>query len=119
MERTAGGNPAFLSAYIATLARDLDRARDLGFELVIIDTRPAVTDMIENVIALSDLIVIPTRPSPHDLRAAGTTISMVDAAGKSLVFVINAANPRARITGLLAWRTPNYTNSGIRTCKDA
>ena len=91
--------PAFLSASIATLSRDLDRARDLGFQLVIIDTPPAITDMIEHVIALSDLVVIPTRPSPHDLRAAGTTISMVEAAGKSLVFVINAANPRARITG--------------------
>lgn len=97
-ERQAA-TPAFLSASIATLARDLDRARDLGFQLVIIDTPPAITDMIEHVIALSDLIVIPTRPSPHDLRAAGTTISMVEAAGKSLVFVINAANPRARITG--------------------
>jgi len=36
---------------------------------VIIDTPPAITDMIEQVIALSDLIAIPTWPSPHDLRA--------------------------------------------------
>lgn len=91
--------PSFLSASIATLAGDLERARDLGFKLVVIDTPPAITDMIEHVIALSDLIVIPTRPSPHDLRAAGTTISMVEAVGKPLVFVVNAANPRARITG--------------------
>lgn len=91
--------PSFLSATIATLAHDLDHARDLGFKLVIIDTPSAITDMIEHVIALSDLVAIPTRPSPHDLRAAGTTISMVEASGKPLVFVINAANPRARITG--------------------
>lgn len=91
--------PSFLSASITTLSKDLERAEDLGFKLVIIDTPPAITDMIEHVIALSDLIVIPTRPSPHDLRAAGTTIAMVEAAGKPLVFVINAANPRARITG--------------------
>jgi chromosome partitioning protein len=91
--------PSFLSASIATLAGDLERARNLGFKLVIIDTPPAITDMIEHVIGLSDLIAIPTRPSPHDLRAAGTTISMVEAVGKPLVFIINAANPRARITG--------------------
>jgi len=97
-ERQAA-TPSFLSATIATLAHDLDHARDLGFKLVIIDTPPAITDMIEHVIALSDLVAIPTRPSPHDLRAAGTTISMVEAAGKPLVFVINAGNPRARITG--------------------
>lgn len=92
-------SPAFLSASIATLSGDLERARDLGFKLVVIDTPPAITDMIEHVIALSDLVAIPTRPSPHDLRAVGTTISMVEAVGKPLVFVINAANPRARITG--------------------
>lgn len=97
-ERQAS-TPSFLSASIATLANDLERAHDLGFNLVVIDTPPAITDMIEHVIALSDLIAIPTRPSPHDLRAAGTTISMVEAADKPLVFVINAANPRARITG--------------------
>lgn len=97
-ERQAS-TPSFLSASIATLASDLDRAHDLGFKLVVIDTPPAITDMIEHVIALSDLIVIPTRPSPHDLRAAGTTIAMVEATHKPLVFVVNAANPRARITG--------------------
>lgn len=97
-ERQAA-TPAFLSATVATLESDLERARDLGFALVIVDTPPAITDMIEQVIALSDLIAIPTRPSPHDLRAVGTTISMVEAVGKPLVFVINAANPRARITG--------------------
>lgn len=97
-ERQAS-TPSFLSASIATLSHDLERAHDLGFKLVVIDTPPAITDMIEHVIALSDLIAIPTRPSPHDLRAAGTTISMVEAVDKPLVFVINAANPRARITG--------------------
>lgn len=84
--------PSFLSASVATLELDLARARDLGFKLVIIDTPPAITDMIEQVIALSDLIAIPTRPSPHDLRAAGTTIAMAEAAAKPLVFIINAAN---------------------------
>ncbi|MEP4378314.1 MAG: AAA family ATPase [Alphaproteobacteria bacterium] len=97
-ERQAS-TPAFLRASVATLNTDLARARDLGFNQVIVDTPPAITDMIEQVIALSDLIVIPTRPSPHDLRAAGTTIAMVESAAKPLVFVINAANPRARITG--------------------
>ena len=97
-ERQAS-TPAFLHASVPTLDTDLARAHDLGFKLVIIDTPPAITDMIEQVIALSDLIAIPTRPSPHDLRAAGTTIAMVEALGKPLVFIVNAANPRARITG--------------------
>jgi hypothetical protein len=44
--------PAFLSASVESLEADLARARDLGFALVVIDTPPAITDMIERVIAL-------------------------------------------------------------------
>jgi cellulose biosynthesis protein BcsQ len=69
--------PSFLSASIATLAHDLDHARDLGFKLVIIDTPPAITDMIEHVIALSDLVAIPTRPS----RSAGRRHHHLDGGG--------------------------------------
>jgi len=40
----------------------------------------------------------PDPPSPHDLRAAGATVDLVEKIGKPLVFVVNAATPRARIT---------------------
>lgn len=89
---------SFVQAQIETLDADLQRARDHGFALVIIDTPPAITGTIEKVIGLADLVAVPTRPSPHDLRAVGTTIEMVEAQGKPLVFIVNAANPRARIT---------------------
>ncbi len=62
-ERQAS-TPSFLSASITTLSHDLERAHDLGFQLVVIDTPPAISASIE-----------------------------------TLVFIINAANPRARITG--------------------
>ena len=41
----------------------------------------------------------PTRPSPHDLRAVGTTVDLVEAAGKKMIFVINGAAARAKIAG--------------------
>jgi chromosome partitioning protein len=96
-EREAAA-PSFVQAQIETLEADLQRARDHGFKLVVIDTPPAITGTIERVIGLADLIAVPTRPSPHDLRAVGTTIEMVESQDKPLVFVVNAANPRARIT---------------------
>ncbi|MBA38179.1 MAG: chromosome partitioning protein ParA, partial [Sphingobium sp.] len=43
-------------------------------------------------------IVVPTRPSPHDLRAVGATVDLCERAGKPLIFVVNAATPKARIT---------------------
>ena len=39
-----------------------------------------------------------TRPSPHDLRAAGKTVELVESIGRPLVFVVNCASSWARIT---------------------
>ena len=50
------------------------------------------------MIAVAELIVIPTRPSPHDLRAVGATVDLCDRAGKPLIFVVNGATPKAKIT---------------------
>jgi chromosome partitioning protein len=64
----------------------------------VIDTPPAVTKAISEVVAFADLVVLPTRPSPHDLRAVGPTIDICEARRKPVVFVLNAAMARARIT---------------------
>ena len=70
-----------------------------GIKIVFIDTPPAVTDTIREVVGFADLVVIPTRPSPHDLRAVGATIDIIEDQEKPLIFVVNAATTRARITG--------------------
>lgn len=90
--------PAFIQSVFSNLFQDLDRARDEGIKLVVIDTPPAVTRAISEVVAFADLVVAPTRPSPHDLRAVGPTVDIVEARGKPLVFVVNGATPKARIT---------------------
>lgn len=90
--------PAFAQTNVSRLLTDLDELRAQGFKLAVIDTPPAITMAIQSVVAVSELVVIPTRPSPHDLRAAGATVELVDRASKPLVFVVNAATPRARIT---------------------
>ena len=66
--------------------------------IAIIDTPPALTAAIEQVIAIADLVLIPARPSPHDLRAIGATVEMTRKAGKPYLFVVNGAAPRANIT---------------------
>ncbi|MEP2828667.1 ParA family protein [Parvibaculum sp.] len=90
--------PFFVSASEDGLEADLARLKDGGVNLVIIDTPPAITSTIGHVIGQADLIVIPTRPSPHDLRAAGATVRLCEEVGKPLVFAVNGAAPRARIT---------------------
>jgi chromosome partitioning protein len=90
--------PAFAQTTVARLASDLEMLRQQGFRLAVIDTPPAITMAIQSVINVAELIVIPTRPSPHDLRAVGATVDLCDRAGKPLIFVVNAATPKAKIT---------------------
>ena len=65
---------------------------------VVIDTPPAITTSIAEAISIADLVVIPTRPSPHDLRAIGATMRLTRMTGKPFLFVVNGAVPRAKIT---------------------
>lgn len=90
--------PVFVHTSTDRLEEDIERLRGLDVDLLIIDTPPAITATIAGVIRVADLVLVPTRPSPHDLRSVGRTVEIVEALGKPLVFVINAATPRARIT---------------------
>lgn len=80
------------------LATGLAELRRREAAVAIIDTPPALTAAIEQVIAIADLVLIPARPSPHDLRAIGATLDMTRGAGKPFLFVVNGAAPRANIT---------------------
>jgi chromosome partitioning protein len=71
----------------------------MGIQIALIDTPPAITESIAHVISHADLVIVPTRPSPHDLRAVGATVDIAERHRKPLIFVINGATPRARITG--------------------
>lgn len=91
--------PLFAHASLSTLDADLAALKSAGVKLVFIDTPPAITRSIQTVVQKSDLVLIPTRPSPHDLRAAGKTVDLVERAGKPLIFIVNSATARARLTG--------------------
>ena len=91
--------PLFVKTHFANLPNDLNQLRQNRIRLVFIDTPPAVTDTIREVVGHADLVVIPTRPSPHDLRAVGATVDIIENQHKTLIFAVNAATARARITG--------------------
>jgi len=94
----AADTPVLATVKPDQLAANLAELRSYGTAVAIIDTPPALTGSIERVIAMADLIIIPARPSPHDLRAAGGTVEMCRRAGKAFMFVVNGASPRASIT---------------------
>ena len=90
--------PLFVRGNLAELRQQLTELEAIGVDLVVIDTPPAITAHIQLVVECSDLILIPARPSPHDLRAVGSTIELVEPTGKPMIFVVNGATQRARIT---------------------
>jgi chromosome partitioning protein len=91
--------PQFVKAGLPDLEQALSGLRQMGVKIAVIDTPPAITQSISRVVAHADLVIVPTRPSPHDLRAVGATVDIAERHDKPVIFVINAANPRARITG--------------------
>jgi chromosome partitioning protein len=95
----ADDTPVLVQTSLSKLAEDLTALRETGVQLVIIDTPPAITWTIVNVIKVADLVIIPVRPSPHDLAATGSTVDLIEGLDKPMVFVVNGASQRARITG--------------------
>jgi chromosome partitioning protein len=89
---------ALATAKLDDLPARLAELRRNGAAVAIIDTPPAITASIRRVIEIADFVVIPARPSPHDLRAIAATVNLARGAGKPFLFVINGATPRANIT---------------------
>lgn len=90
--------PVFVQTSLLRLRKDIERMRDFGIELLIIDTPPAITTTISEVTALADVALIPTRPSPHDLRSVARTMDLLDAQSTPAIFIVNGASPWANIT---------------------
>ncbi len=82
-----GGLPAAL--------KHLERS---GVDLVVIDTPPFATIEIEAIVKAATLVVVPVVPSPHDLRAIGETIEVVENQNKPMVFVVNNASTNGKLT---------------------
>lgn len=104
----SASEPAFLDTAKGLKAAVTSARRGGLFRAVMIDTPPSLSDTIAEVLALADLVVIPVRPSPNDLRAVGGTVELATQAGKPMVFVINQATARARITAEAAIALSQY-----------
>jgi chromosome partitioning protein len=91
-------SPALAPTSIADLPMKLIDLAEAGYRVAVVDTPPAITEAIGTVVRSAELVLIPTRPSPHDLRAVGSTVELVQVAGKPFVFAVTQAKPNARLT---------------------
>ena len=90
--------PALATATLAELPAKLQALQAAGVALAVIDTPPAITEAIRDVVKQADFVLIPTRPSPHDLRAVGQTVDIARDANKPFAFCVTQAKPTARLT---------------------
>lgn len=65
-----------------------------GYDHVVIDGPPRVTELARSAIMASDLVLIPVQPSPYDIWAADEVVRLVDEASTykesmKAVFVVN------------------------------
>jgi chromosome partitioning protein len=66
--------------------------KEAGYAWCIIDTPPSSHAINEIAIGLADLVVIPVKHSPHDTRAAESTVGLCEKANKKFFFLINETN---------------------------
>lgn len=89
--------PLFAAVEVSRLADHMGELRRQQVHLVVIDTPPALLPIIRAAIQVADLVLIPARPSPHDLRAVGVVVDMAEQLKKPFCFVVNGATPRTTI----------------------
>ena len=91
-------NPKFAPVTLKDLPEKLELLGAAGFAYAFIDTPPAITESIRSVVSLADMVLIPTRPSPHDLRAVGQTVELAVQANRPFAFTVTQAKANARLT---------------------
>ena len=87
---------ALTTATLAALKAKLKALEEAGFAYAV--APPAITDAIRAVVALADLVLIPVKPSPHDLRAVWRTVEIAREGGKGFCFVLTQAKGNALLT---------------------
>ena len=97
-QERAAEAPAFAPTTFAAFASTLGQLPREGIKLAVIDTPPVDQAGMGELLALATLVIIPIKPSPHDLRAAGATVERVRQAGRPFAFALNMTKPNARIT---------------------
>lgn len=97
-ETRTAETPEMVESTPADLRSVLDAAREAGFALCVIDTRPSAGADTAAAAALADMVLIPTRPAIFDLRAIAATVDIVSAI-KVPAFIVLNGTPAARGAG--------------------
>lgn len=75
---------------------EIDKILELGYDFIFIDTPPYLSSQLPKLIALADLIIVPTKAGILDLLAIKNTLEMIEIANRTadtlIVFNMIKAN---------------------------
>lgn len=90
-DRRAGEGPTIIDAQPSRLSQALEKAEQAGIDFVIIDTPARIEQAAAEAARVSDIVLIPCKPSIYDVETLQTTIDLVTSRAKRPpVVVLNA-----------------------------
>ena len=90
--------PHVRPAFASRLPQELNEIRKAGGEIVVLDTAPHSDNVTLGAAKVSDLVLIPCRPSIFDLEALAVTVELVKTAQVPILAVLNAVVPHVADT---------------------
>jgi chromosome partitioning protein len=79
---------------VEDLEGTISRLGSAGWDYVFVDTPGVDSPGVNHVIGVSDLCLIPCRPTPADLRSVSPTLAAIHRKGKAFAFVLNQTPPK-------------------------
>ena len=86
--------PTVISAHAVRLKQEMQRVKQAGGDLLVLDTAPRADSAALTAAAAADLVVVPCRPSIVDIEPARTTLDLVGAVRTPVFVAMNAVPPR-------------------------
>jgi len=94
-KRRVAPAPTVITAQAVGLQQIIESAKDQKVDLIIIDTAPHSEKDARKACEVSDLALIPCRPSIHDLDAIEDTLNIAQLTKINAYVVLNAVHPNA------------------------
>ena len=79
-----------LSAHASRLRQEIERVREIGGEMLYVDTAPHSDSAALEAATVADLVLIPCRPAILDLEAINNTLNFLRTTATPVLVVLNA-----------------------------
>lgn len=88
--------PLVVPMDVAFLGDAIEKAKEAGVDLLVVDTAPNAGPDSRDAIRYADLVIIPVKPSWFDLTAVRHTVEIVREVGKKAVIVMTEVDGRQK-----------------------